>query len=522
MGRLLALLAALCAFAAVPAPTQAEPADIAAAARGVVRVVIMATDGDQVYPISHGTGFAVTPTRIVTNAHVVRQAQMDDTLRIAVVPPDGDGASYARIVTVAASKDLALVEITDGLRLPPLTIAGNPASDGDEVAAVGFPMNVDRAQGLDIGDIFKPQQPVKSRGFISGSRPTRDFDTVLHTAPIARGNSGGPLLDSCGRVLGVNSFGAESDGADAEFYFAVSDRELLPFLRDNGISPAVNAMPCRSMAQLDAAERERMAAEQATARAQLAARAEADRTARERAQLEAQLSVMSERENAMALAMVLLLIACGAGIAAYAARNRDDGGKRMRIYGAVAAAATVTALAIWFTRPGLDAIDRKVTEAMNARGDAGESGAGAENAAAAKNGGGQELVCTIEPGRSRIVSQPPEDMAFAWSESGCVNHRTQYGFADGKWSRLFVPNDEDSVSVNSYDPDSRTFRTDRYPLSQSAMAAARAARGKYTAPACGAASAASRLGEMQSGVVSLLTSQPNERLVYSCKPKAGE
>lgn len=520
MGRILALLAALCAFALAPAATQAEPADIAAAARGVVRVVILASDGDKVYPISHGTGFAVTPSRIVTNAHVVRQAQMDDTLRIAVVPPDGDAAAYARILTVAAAKDLALVEITDKLRLPPLTIAGTPAGDGDEVAAVGFPMNVDRAQGLDIADIFKPQQPVKSRGFISGTRPTRDFDTVLHTAPIARGNSGGPLLDSCGRVLGVNSFGAESDGSDGEFYFAVSDRELLPFLRDNGISPSVNALPCRSMAQLDAAERERMAAEQAATRAQIAARTEADRTARERAQLEAQLSIVGERENAMALAFVLLLVAFGAGLAAHSARARDDGGKRMRLYGALAAAAGVAALAIWFTRPGIDAIDRRVTEMMAARGE-GAAVSPADKAVAEASGAGEEMVCTIEPSRSRIVSEPPQDMAFAWSDTGCVNHRTQYGYADGKWSRLFVPNNEEAVSINSYDPATHTFRTDRYPLGQSAMAAARDARSKYTAPACGAASAASRLGEMQSGVVSLLTSQPTERLVYSCKAKAG-
>ena len=101
-------------------------------------------------------------------------------------------------------------------------------------------MNVDRAQGLDISDIFRSQPPVKSRGYVSGARPSRQFDTILHTAPIARGNSGGPLLDPCGRVVGVNSFGADNDGGDAEFFFAVSNRELVPFLRANDVEPRIN------------------------------------------------------------------------------------------------------------------------------------------------------------------------------------------------------------------------------------------------------------------------------------------
>ncbi len=512
MTRLLLTLAALLLIA-LPSAARPEPADIAAAARGVVRVVIMGTDGERVFPVSHGSGFAVSPRRIVTNAHVVREAIQDDTLRIAVVPPDGDSADYARIVSVSSAKDLAVLELTGNLRLPALTLAGGAASDGDEVSAVGYPMNVDRAQGLDLADLFRPQPPVKSRGFVSGARPSRDVDTVLHTAAIARGNSGGPLLDACGRVIGVNSFGTTSDeGGDAEFSFAVSGKELLPFLKSAGVEPAANALPCRSMAQLDAAERERLEGEQATARAKLAERSEADRTLRDRAQFEAEVSVMEDRENAMAIAGLLLLLAAGAGFAAFNLRTREDGGKAMRIAGALSAGALVAALAVWFTRPGIDAIDRRVadrlaSEGMQAQGDA------------ATLDGEAALTCTIEPERSRIVSQPPTDMDFAWQPDGCVNGRTQYGYSGGQWSRLFVPNDEDTVSVNSFDPATRTFRTDRYPLTQSSMAKARAARAAYQAPQCGSADAAGKLGEMQSGVTALLPTQANERLVYRCGAK---
>jgi S1-C subfamily serine protease len=253
----------------VPSALQADPADISAAARGVVRVIIVEVESDQVIPVSHGTGFAVSAERIVTNAHVVQDKLDDDDLAIGIVPADGGEAVFGRLVSVSQRNDLALIETTSPMHLAPLTIAGDTSADSGAVTALGYPMNVDRAQGLSTGDIFRAQPPVKSSGFLSGRRPTREFDSLLHTAPIARGSSGGPLLDDCGRVLGVNSFGAESDGSDAEFYFAVSSRELLPFLRANGVTPRVNGAPCRSLAELEEAERAR--AEQA----QLAAQAEA-------------------------------------------------------------------------------------------------------------------------------------------------------------------------------------------------------------------------------------------------------
>ncbi|MEL6216610.1 MAG: serine protease, partial [Pseudomonadota bacterium] len=57
-----------------PLPVHADPGDVDAAARGVVRVVLISEEEGEVSPISHGTGFAITPTQIVTNAHVVREA----------------------------------------------------------------------------------------------------------------------------------------------------------------------------------------------------------------------------------------------------------------------------------------------------------------------------------------------------------------------------------------------------------------------------------------------------------------
>lgn len=524
---LLFLLLAL----AAPGRLAADLGDIDAAARGVVRVVIIGNDGDEIYPVSHGTGFAVDPVTIATNAHVVREALGNEGLDIGIVPSGGGTAVYGRIVAISPQNDLALIRLTGDLRLPPLALAGGggTAASG-EVVSVGYPMNVDRAQGLDIADIFSSQPPVQSRGYVSGQRPSRQFDTILHTAPIARGNSGGPLLDPCGRVLGVNSFGADNEGGDAEFFFAVSNSELVPFLRANGVTPQVATAPCRSLAELDAEERRRLEREQADAQARLAARTAETRGQRERAQLEAQMAVLGEREDRLALAMLLLLGAFAAALYGIALRRRatdedqnaaestDPDGRpphplrKSHMVLASAAFLAVVAVIAYLTRPGLDEIDRRTSAAMRV-GEA-DDGRTVTNAAAA---GTQRLVCSLEPQRSRITGAPAERVEFAWTADGCVNDRTQYGLASGDWSRVFVPNGEEAVSVNRFDPDARLYRVERYLLSQADMDAARAARRRYSAPACGADGAAGVLGERQAEVLALLPAQPNERLVYTCE-----
>ncbi|RIV87550.1 S1 family peptidase [Aurantiacibacter zhengii] len=517
MHRIAALLVLwFAALALSPAPAAADQADIEAAARGVVRVIIIGKDGDEIFPVSHGTGFAVGGARVVTNAHVVQEAIDDQRLNIGVVPAEGAEAVYARIVSVSPRNDLALLELTEPLGLPPLTISGNPAQSG-AVTAVGYPLNVDRAQGLGQSDIFRAQPPVTATGFLSGRRPSREFDTILHTAPIARGNSGGPLLDDCGRVIGVNSFGTESAGSDAEFFFAISTRELLPFLRANDVQPRLNSLPCRSLADLE---------EEEIARAEAQARAEADRAEREAEALAQQTAetrrtityeVMESRTNGMALSLLLLIVALGAGgVAAFGHIQRD---MRLRaIGGAAALVAVVGSLIAWVSRPAFAEIDERVEQTLR-EGAEEEGPTGAIAAPEATTSGATSLSCVLDTDRSRVVGDPEDDIAIEWSGDGCINGRTQYGFTSGRWTRVFVPANEAAVSVNRFDPDAGELVMERYLLDLAAMRQARTARGQFVAPECGADQQASiKLADDQAAIMDAIPQRPNERLVYRCGP----
>lgn len=504
-----ALLALVLLLVAVP--VRADPSDIAAAGRGVVRVVLVASNGETVQYVGHGSGFAVSPTLIVTNAHVVAPAREDETMLIGVVPSEGASGFLARIVAVSPRNDLALLRLVDKGSVAPLTLFPGAIEDGAEVYAVGYPGNVDLAQGLSLAEIVEPQAAVKTRGYLSAGRSSRQFETLLHTAPIGSGNSGGPLLDSCGRVIGVNSFGTLSEGADSEFYFAVSPRELAGFLREAGVKPRLGAMPCRSLADLDRAENERAAGERAGAEAQARSQALASDRARASAQRRAELAVIASRENGLALAALLLVgaLAAGGTAALFELRGRR---RNALIAGAIGVAMLIGALVVWFARPSLDAIDERAAAALAQDDGAAPQGGSAE--------GGGAMICVVDPARSRATVSDVADVTLDWTPGGCVNGRTQYGLADQQWSRILVPNGEATVSVNSYDPAARLYKVERFLLPLEAMTAARAARSKYEAPSCGGGEDAARqLGADQAAIRSGLPARPNERLFYKCQAR---
>jgi len=283
------------------------------------------------------------------------------------------------------------------------------------------------------------------------------------------------------------------------------------------VEPVTNTLPCRSIDELNADERQRLEAEQSQARERLADRAETLREVRETARLTAQMDVLAARENRMALALIALIAAIGAGYAAAIWRGDETRRTHTRMAAAISAGALVVAGLLWVTRPGLAEIEDRVAAAI-AKAEGGDAPEAAPVGGQAAEGA---LICTLVPERSRVTAARTDDVALNWSADGCVNGRTQYGLGQGgEWKRVFAAQDDAAVAVNTYDPETRTLRTDRYLLGQEALAAARDARAAYTPPACGVSDAARTLGEQQSALIAKLPERPNERLVYSCTAKS--
>ncbi|WP_225205943.1 S1C family serine protease [Novosphingobium huizhouense] len=516
MSKLVARLLAALALVLLAPSALADPADIAAASRSVVRVVILETDGTRASIVGHGTGFAVAPNLVVTNAHVVEQLQEDDSLLVGVVPPQGRAGVQASLVATSPRNDLALLRIDGKGMLPAATLYPGAVQDSAEVFAVGYPGNVDMAQGLSMADLVTPQAAVKTRGYVSAGRSSKQFDTILHTAPLGSGNSGGPLLDSCGRVVGVNSFGTVSDnGTDSSFFFAISMRELAAFLRQAGVEPHTSGLPCTSIADLDRADATRAMGEQARAAAEQQGRLEARQRAQDKARRDAELAVLAERDNGLALAVLLLVGALAMGGWAFLQGQRGEA-RAMKVFGGLAGALVLGAVVAWLLRPSLASIDERAQD-MLAEPEASAS-ASAEPLPARAAGTGP-MTCVIDTSRSRVTVSDITDVPLDWSADGCVNGRTQYGLAEDGWSRVLVPNGEDTISVTHYDPASRGYTVERFLMGLDAMTQARAARSKIVAPACGAGEDAARqFGAAQRAITALLPAEPNERMRYNCQP----
>lgn len=499
--RRFALLLALLA----PANLHAEQQDIAAAARGVVRVVLVATDGSEAYFVGHGSGLAVAPDKILTNAHVVELVRSEKNLVIGVIPSEGRKTYGGRIIAFSPGNDLALIQLEEG-RLPVSTFYAGAVTDGAHVTAIGYPGTVDRAQGLGLKQMVEPLATVKTSGNISSGRSGQSFDTLLHTAPLGAGNSGGPLVDDCGRVLGVNSFGSVSDGNDAEFGFAISWREIASFLRQAGVASRHTIVPCRSMAEADAAEaaitqRESQATEQKS-RASTDARDAALTRARDAAERD----VITARENAMAGAAVLLALAVlglGAGGLFY-----TQGKEKPAIWGfAVGGLLLFGALGLFFFRPSFAQIDERIAVTQD--------GAIVSNSAFAWAG---DNICKVDMARSRLTISQPNDIGFTWTEGGCVNGDSQYVASGTRWQRPDVPAESNYLTASSFDPATGMLRVDRWLPDADLMDKARALIAQKPVQGCSAKPEnLARIAALQSDLAALVPAQPNERIVYHCQ-----
>lgn len=502
MSRLIALLAAI--FAILPTAHAAD--DISAVARSVVRVVTVATSEGEIVGFGHGSGIAISPTRIVTNAHVVESvSRYPGQVALGIVPSEGDKSYPGRLISLDSHRDLALIELQSG-RLPSAVIYSGPLASGADIVALGYPGNVDLATARSATDYIIPRSPIRSDGNISNLQSIDGVAALIHTAKISRGNSGGPLVDECGRVVGINTFITRADDGDSPFAFAVSVRELTRFLGESGQDFSSVGAPCISLADADARERAALDAEnRAHADAESARQAKAS-LARERRIAELSQEAQARRENRIAQAGVLFVLgalALGAALMFYGQKNQ----RNMRIAAILGAVLMIVGIILFLTRPDGTVTDADIKEDPVAK-----------TMETPKIAGGT-MLCTIQPERSRITVSDTSDVPVKIDPKGCVNGRTQYTQAsDGRWQRILVPSEEATVTIASFDASLKNYRVDRYLLSAEEMAEARKVRTGMPTGSCSVDPEALKgLTIQQEAIRNVLPTSPNERLVYNCQ-----
>ena len=507
---------ALLAFLLVFPLTSARADEVSQAGQNVVRVISI-IDGAEGVQAWTGSGFAVSPTLIVTNAHVVAHVYYaSGAAVIGIVPSNTRKRITARIVAFDPDKDLALLEV-EGIRFTPLKIYGGAFRDGSDVIALGFPGNVDE---LTNADVIAPLAPRRTAGHFSNMTKVNGVDGLLHDAGIAHGNSGGPLVDRCGRVLGVNTKVSSNNSGDASFGFAISAGELLAFIKREGYNASVVDGECVTP---EMAETRRIAA---------AAKADLEKTKSDlKSQTEADAlhqqnmaKTQDLRENRIAVAALLLVMAALAGaiaiVAQHQQRSAGPANWKARIGWGGAALLVLGAAGTFMTRPSF-APGPEPSDASSASGaaDAVAADSAPVAAAAVAQSSGRKLVCTIDEGSSHYYQTDPAPVSLAITDQGCVNGRTQYvASGDGAWQRVSVPKSEPAVARLTFDPSDMSYTQERWLPDEVTLATVRATKSEIPKQTC-AISAKERtaLAAAQRSISSEMTSSPDERLVYRCK-----
>ncbi|WP_193025410.1 S1C family serine protease [Corynebacterium casei] len=160
---------------------------------------------------SEGSGSIISPDGyVLTNHHVVSGAENGGTMQVTM----NDGTKHeAKFVASDANTDVAVIKIVDGQDLPFLEFGDSSSLQvGQEVVAVGSPLGLNAT--VTSGIVSAVNRPVRAS---QGGGESSLIDAIQTDAAVNPGNSGGPLVDMSGNLVGMNSMIASlSSGTGGE------------------------------------------------------------------------------------------------------------------------------------------------------------------------------------------------------------------------------------------------------------------------------------------------------------------
>ncbi|HPY24422.1 MAG: hypothetical protein QG655_679 [Actinomycetota bacterium] len=178
--------------------------------------------------VLEGTGFVVAPNRVMSNAHVVAGS---DTVSV-----EAEGQTYdATVISYDPDADISILDVPN-LPQKPLVFADQPAKSGTDAVVLGFPGGGDFvATPARVREIIELSGP----DIYKSTTVNREVYTIRGT--VRQGNSGGPMINRTGEVIGV-VFGAAVDDDDTGFVMTAN--EVSRQLKKVGYSTKVPTGSC--------------------------------------------------------------------------------------------------------------------------------------------------------------------------------------------------------------------------------------------------------------------------------------
>ncbi len=196
-----------------------------------------------------GTGFFIASDLVVTNAHVadVPLGSRVKVLNKAIGKPADAIVEASSGHGPVGQRDFALLRLQGASAPKVLSLATTPERM-QAIVAAGFPgiiMDTDpNYQALSRGDFTHMPDPSTSSGMVTHVQASQGGDVIVHSAQIAKGNSGGPLMDRCGRVSGVNTYIIRREDDHSRMNYALSSDALVTWLKENNVTVTADTSAC--------------------------------------------------------------------------------------------------------------------------------------------------------------------------------------------------------------------------------------------------------------------------------------